>query len=317
MLHITPNLHEALRCIFSASKCHMLWVDAICIDQRDDLEKALQVASMHRIFQSAKGVFVWLGQADSDSDIAMAAIDEVKDKLPKNSDNLFDTLLHMKSHNYYKIFDLSKFKPLLSLSQRAWFRRLWIVQEFIVGHSISVICGLKILEGSSFLEVVGRLTTLSFGAQQPELNEVGDSPFEGFRMLWSINTIKDSVTQKKATRFFDLVMFGRDRETFEPVDHIYAVLGLAEGSDEIYRKQIDVDYSEKNRKLYWNTYASFGKVALLHESHLKLLAYTASTERPSDLPSWCPNLNSTPLTAAFGEIYAAGWLAEDHGGDHE
>src|SRR5271155_4401095 len=34
MLHITPNLHEALRCIFSASKCHMLWVDAICIDQR-------------------------------------------------------------------------------------------------------------------------------------------------------------------------------------------------------------------------------------------------------------------------------------------
>lgn len=31
------------------------------------------------------------------------------------------------------------------------------------------------------------------------------------------------------------------------------------------------------------------------------------------LPSWCPNLNSTPETTKFGDIYAAGWLAKDHG----
>jgi hypothetical protein len=38
--YITPHLHKGLRCIYKAYGPTKLWVDAICIDQELDAEKA-------------------------------------------------------------------------------------------------------------------------------------------------------------------------------------------------------------------------------------------------------------------------------------
>jgi hypothetical protein len=39
----------------------MLWVDAVCINQLDPVEKGHQVAQMGRIYENAERVVVWLG----------------------------------------------------------------------------------------------------------------------------------------------------------------------------------------------------------------------------------------------------------------
>src|SRR5437762_9302571 len=46
---VTPHLLEGLRSIYTTAGAFFIWVDAICINQNDEKEKALQVAKMHHI----------------------------------------------------------------------------------------------------------------------------------------------------------------------------------------------------------------------------------------------------------------------------
>lgn len=60
-LPITRNLHEALLHLRDSTEAIVVWIDAICINQRDDTEKSRQVARMREVFHGAKDVIVWLG----------------------------------------------------------------------------------------------------------------------------------------------------------------------------------------------------------------------------------------------------------------
>jgi hypothetical protein len=53
------------------------WADAICINQDDDDEKAWQVQQMPDIYKTADSVFVWLGPAADDSDLAIGRLGTV------------------------------------------------------------------------------------------------------------------------------------------------------------------------------------------------------------------------------------------------
>lgn len=66
LLAITSNLQEALRRLNVVDR--LLWVDSICINQDDVVEKGEQVALMSEIYSKAVRVLVWLGEnQDSDS----------------------------------------------------------------------------------------------------------------------------------------------------------------------------------------------------------------------------------------------------------
>ncbi|KAL1610710.1 hypothetical protein SLS60_002380 [Paraconiothyrium brasiliense] len=59
---ITSNLAAALSSLRHRKEPRRLWVDAICINQQDDEEKARQVANMAAIYQRAQSVVVYLGE---------------------------------------------------------------------------------------------------------------------------------------------------------------------------------------------------------------------------------------------------------------
>lgn len=63
---VTLNLEAALKRVSSSEMSDLLWVDALCIRQADVIEKNDQIPKMTMIFASAKQVFVWLGDAQSD-----------------------------------------------------------------------------------------------------------------------------------------------------------------------------------------------------------------------------------------------------------
>jgi hypothetical protein len=60
-LSITVNLRDAIRRFRYKNKCRVLWVDAICIDQRNIEERGKQVQLMGMIYWKADRVLVWLG----------------------------------------------------------------------------------------------------------------------------------------------------------------------------------------------------------------------------------------------------------------
>lgn len=57
---VTLNLKNALHQLKLKDRSRILWADAICINQCDDLEKGSQVKLMARIYGKATRVCVWL-----------------------------------------------------------------------------------------------------------------------------------------------------------------------------------------------------------------------------------------------------------------
>ena len=63
-ISVTPNLFYALHHLAThqpTTQASHYWIDALSINQHNDDERTSQVAIMHRIYQSAEKVVVWLG----------------------------------------------------------------------------------------------------------------------------------------------------------------------------------------------------------------------------------------------------------------
>ncbi|KAM0266765.1 hypothetical protein ACHAPA_006542 [Fusarium lateritium] len=74
---ITQNLHEALRQFRRDGVESWLWIDAICIEQSNDLEKSWQITQMREIYSHTKIVYLWLGTGTFESDSTMDFISRV------------------------------------------------------------------------------------------------------------------------------------------------------------------------------------------------------------------------------------------------
>ena len=68
-LQITFLLNKALRGLRHREKPIMLWVDAICINQKDNIEKAQQIRLLPKIFQNAAATYAFLegGKGSNDA----------------------------------------------------------------------------------------------------------------------------------------------------------------------------------------------------------------------------------------------------------
>ncbi|KAH7033577.1 heterokaryon incompatibility protein-domain-containing protein [Microdochium trichocladiopsis] len=71
---VTHNLAQALKALRQPESTRTLWIDAICINQEDNEERAAEVLRMLRIYQNATGVVVWLGPGSDSSKIAVQHI---------------------------------------------------------------------------------------------------------------------------------------------------------------------------------------------------------------------------------------------------
>ena len=77
-IRVKQNLHAALKGVKWAGLIPSedtetetwIWIDALCINQDDDKEKAVQVQKMNLIFSSAQAVVIWLGKPTRDSKLA-------------------------------------------------------------------------------------------------------------------------------------------------------------------------------------------------------------------------------------------------------
>ncbi|CZR69111.1 uncharacterized protein PAC_19012 [Phialocephala subalpina] len=60
-LKVTGNLAAALQALRIVESPKVLWVDAVCINQENQIEKSKQISLMRDIYACAKSVFIWLG----------------------------------------------------------------------------------------------------------------------------------------------------------------------------------------------------------------------------------------------------------------
>jgi hypothetical protein len=58
---VRMNLHNCLRDVRLETTSRVLWIDAVCINQRDTEEKSCQIQMMGDIYRSSRQTLVWLG----------------------------------------------------------------------------------------------------------------------------------------------------------------------------------------------------------------------------------------------------------------
>jgi hypothetical protein len=76
-LGITHNLGVALRRLRCLDKPRVLWVDAVCINQDDLVERSAEVVEMASIYSNAGRVVVWLGLGYDDSSLALQTLSKL------------------------------------------------------------------------------------------------------------------------------------------------------------------------------------------------------------------------------------------------
>ncbi|KAK4494502.1 hypothetical protein PRZ48_014800 [Zasmidium cellare] len=69
-IEVTENLKLALYRLRHPENTRRLWIDGICINQGDDVEKSAQVQMMRAVYERAQQTVVWLGEEDDDSSTA-------------------------------------------------------------------------------------------------------------------------------------------------------------------------------------------------------------------------------------------------------
>ncbi|KAK7217870.1 hypothetical protein V2G26_005873 [Clonostachys chloroleuca] len=146
---ITENLHNALRALFTldgdgqstASRlgCDRLWVDQLCINQEDDVEKSSQVAFMGQIYKSARAVISWLGPEDSHTKQAHEVITALS-SIPKPvyTSASYDPTSEMKR------FSSVAWMSAVVLLSLPYFQRAWIVQELAFARENTMVWGSQV-----------------------------------------------------------------------------------------------------------------------------------------------------------------------------
>ena len=128
---IYPNLLEFLNQMHSLRQFGNFWIDALCIDQNNDKERASQVSRMDHIYRNAQEVVVWLGSRVDGSHEAMA-MEWVKLQSYKTV---------YASYNDEAPCPLSVVRGIEGLCNRSYWTRFWVQQEFALPDSITIYCG--------------------------------------------------------------------------------------------------------------------------------------------------------------------------------
>jgi len=104
--HITANLYFALSHLRDHAFERILWVDAICINQKNLEEQSQQVQLMANIYSNAHRVIAWLGNGTQDTDRALEDIQLVANEERSRK-------------------EINK-QAILGLLLRPWFQRIWV-----------------------------------------------------------------------------------------------------------------------------------------------------------------------------------------------
>ncbi|KIW22441.1 uncharacterized protein PV07_12326 [Cladophialophora immunda] len=287
-LLITQSLNLALETLCKLSSPRRLWVDAICINQADDHEKAQQIPLMHLIYFSSNQVIVWLGTSteatDRAMDMAMTLLEGLK---TIREPNLEDYAPILEKLGLPIQGDLI-WEGLGDLVSRRWHARLWTLQEFVSARKATVYCGSKSVDA----EILKSLFS--------ELGRTGLN----FEILAKEDTRASGYTSFERFDYSILVFatyMARRRECSEPVDKIYAIRALCNPLE-----SVRVDYTKASRKQYWKLYIEVGHLLLQEEPSLLALGSICTSSRCPELPSWCTDFNSVPLRHPIWDGLGAG-----------
>jgi hypothetical protein len=291
-LAVTQNLAEALPYLRHEKEPRILWIDAICINQQDLIERSWQVGQMSNIYSLAKLVVVWLGPEQDDSTLAFNSLASFGSKVvvhdwnPPKPEPLSEDDASLCDVNAPLPWTEEETTAVLSLFNRPWFERLWIRQEIQLATNAILVCGYSTIPWNLFRYAA--ICVISKPA--PEGSGVR------YRLLAEI-IVYDSLNDY-SLEF--LISNMKDAKCADPKDRVFGALNLL---SEKARKRLALtpDYNKTTSQVYGE--AAFKYMSTSLRLDLLRACNLQQTERPSQMPTWVPSwegVSATPPTLIEG-----------------
>ncbi|KAI1629933.1 heterokaryon incompatibility protein-domain-containing protein [Exophiala viscosa] len=266
----------------------LLWVDAICINQKDLGERGQQVQKMRQIFTSARRVLAWTGEADEDSAGVLDLIDDIAKISPRHlmaAARAWSTEpIPLRDGG---VLDLSKrdWTSLLNFLDRPYWHRVWIVQELTSAtplgpldagkDTLAIFCGFRSFSRYAF-EMVCDFWGWAFTGRFAGFKT--DDFQRGARALYIYLSTSEASRLGKDPSLIELVRSVGLLEASDPRDRVYAVLGLTD----LDKTLIAPDYTKTVEQVY----IDLVKCCIVAYGNCNILSGN-QTRRLHGGPSWC------------------------------
>lgn len=268
-LRITPTVNALLRRLRTYNVKSHIWIDAICINQADDDEKAQQIPVMGHIYKDAKVVHIWLGHDDTMTGRVFKFIREAS-RLPKvEKSEMASRMAKLMKKVFGGGDGLLGLWYFGEFAARPWFARRWVIQEACLAQHAIIHCGSYSIPLPSLVLAATRFQTL----------DMSDYPTKVMATLRRPTT--------KLT-ILGLLWDFHEAQCLDPRDRIAALYGLVA---EEYR--VHLDYTAHWTELYKQFTTGILKSGN-NDTKLQVLFHLfefGPVSRPGDsvYPSWVPD----------------------------
>jgi hypothetical protein len=312
---IQQNLHDALRCLAEDLRKRKvrLWVDAICINQEDLMERSVQVLKMKDIYEKATDVHCWLGLPFDyeETEKAINLMRELNQILHRGLQDHDQDLYAVSAtiDDTHHVFPnpgseaYTAWTGIRELFQQAYWQRAWIYQE-ATGPSPTTWYSWTY----SFDDIL--LSATLYFARVFTRYAIFDRSFAaviGFGgSVAAMNDFRLSREDQKPKNVLELLTSIRRTRSTDPRDKVYAVRGLA---NDLSETDLVPDYSKSIKEVYQDV-VQFALSSV--NNGLDVLGYAfhpapdATNHFLSDiqqprLPSWMPDWRQRVTITPFSE----------------
>lgn len=221
---VRANLFDLLLHLRYTKATRIVWIDAICINQDDLIERNRQVGIMRKIYGMAQLVVVWLGLASHKIVPAINFINYLA------GDEMLKGVIP------YFLPD-----AVLEMCKRTYWTRVWITQEVIAAREITVLCGRSALTWWRFEWAVNLLT------------QVKHKDLEPSEAVHLTNRVRRLIDHRKFQEHYGEISLEEALYRYEDSastnfrDRIFGLLGIVQGQG------FAVDYSVGRKELFVQT----------------------------------------------------------------
>ena len=298
---ITSNLHSALTRLRLPEVGLMLWVDAICINQNDPEERAIQVSLMSQIYRGAHIVVVDLGEAGDEFNDVAEILNALQVVVRTNADK------EQIQPDDYPRYGLprpedKKWGRWVKFLLRPWFGRVWVIQECAFAKDLKMFYGVRGLHGESILGIVTGICQRGF----PPMTDYGNvyvnyaNRHAANCHLGAMNGMLSARRDVQAGRSRGLLHYLRYLSSYcdatDKRDRVYALLNLATESE---RSALTVSYSDSAANVYLRT----TQLLIQQGQGIDVLYEAAGWENVDELPSWTPDWSRDRSLESLGWLF--------------
>lgn len=328
-LAVTQSLLGALQSLRHSSKSRTMWIDAVCLNQEDTIEKGLQLPGMRDIYRLAYRVVVWLGPDSKKFELGQCCgrdrilamvfkeLEYIAAQVEVSEDGttLWPAPDAIEKH-WYESDNLREsatqdyqltLHGLEQLLRSRWFYRLWVVQEIQLANKrpgAIMQCGPHTISLSKFHRAVECLDLKTAKRNNHFRKPARDTPL---MLEWPVLNATQLLHPMSGVNHKVVLGLNWNRNCQNDRDRVYGLLGLTSRK---FSDQIQVRYDKPTAEVYKDYFLCHSRLA----GRLELLIDHQSTFYNSlvKFPTWVPDWSAGSNCRTYVNIQFAAYNIRAH-----